>query len=237
MAGLGLDGERGGSFPPSLPRCSPKAGFRAGLPGRWHKDPCLTAKDPSARFRACFHEKKSGDTMWKRDLSRSWAGAWSVAMAGAVLALMMGTVGCGPVMYVHEVVIKARSSVAAAKTYEAAKYAPYEYYGAEAYLKEAEVRAGYADFLVSIKYGEKATKMAKKAIRIAREKIKAREDLGDPASRSESRSSGGATGASGKLGVTPVAVVESRKPAGSGNDDAKPTKVVMPGDSDSETPK
>ncbi len=175
--------------------------------------------------------------MWKRDLSRSWAGAWSVAMAGAVLTLTMGAVGCGPIMYVHEVVVKARSSVAAAKTYDAAKYAPYEYYGAEAYLKQAEVRAGYADYLVSIKYGEKATKMAKKAIRIAREKIKAREDLGDPASGVESPASGGATGSSGKPSGTPVVVVESRKPAGSGNDDAKPTKVVMPGGSDSETPK
>ncbi len=161
-------------------------------------------------------------------------GLWFIAGLGLVLS----QVGCGPVMYVHEVVVKARASVSAAKTYDAAKYAPYEYYGAEAYLKQAEVRAGYADFLVSIKYGEKATKMAKKAIRIARDKIKAREDLGEPAAGSTTSPAASAAGSDPQARVVPVVVVKQRPSATRGG--SKPTKVVMPGGaggSDSEIPK
>ncbi len=92
--------------------------------------------------------------------------------------LAAAAAGCGPVVYVHDVVLKARSAVAAAKTQEADKYAPYEYYGAQAYLKQAEVRAAYGDFLLAWRYGVKATKMAKKAVRLTKKRIEEKEDMG-----------------------------------------------------------
>ena len=101
------------------------------------------------------------------------------ARAWALLAALLAvSAGCGPVVYVHDVVIRARAAVAAAKTQEADKYAPYEYFGAAAYLKQAEVRAAYGDFLLAWRYGVKATKMAKKAVRLTKKRIEEKEDVG-----------------------------------------------------------
>lgn len=86
--------------------------------------------------------------------------------------------GCGPVTYVHHVVLKANSAVEAAKVHKAHRYAPYEYYGAVAYLEQARVRAGFGDFQVSVRYGRKSEKMAKKSIKLTKERIDAQTDVG-----------------------------------------------------------
>ena len=117
-----------------------------------------------------------------RLVDRAWT--WMVLALGLFVAG-----GCGPVVYVHDVVIRARSAVAAAKTQRADQYAPYEYYGAQAYLKQAEIRAAYGDFLLSWKYGVKATKLAKKAIKLTKKRIEEKEDVGTvgPAGPAEAR--------------------------------------------------
>ena len=123
--------------------------------------------------------------------SKKWARS---AICMLSLVAIWGAGGCGPVTYVHQVVVRAESSVAAAKTHETAKHAPYEYYGAVAYLKEARARAGYGDFQVAVKYGEKSEKMAKKAIRLTKERLAEREDVGEEAptlSADEEGSGGG----------------------------------------------
>jgi hypothetical protein len=102
---------------------------------------------------------------------------------GWILIVGMALIGgCGPVTYVHQVVLKAKSSVAEARTHEAGKHAPYEYYGAKAYLKQARIRAGYGDFQVAVKYGRKSEKMAKKSVKLTKERLAEREDVGDEAS-------------------------------------------------------
>ncbi len=88
--------------------------------------------------------------------------------------------GCGPVGYIHNVVIKAESSVARAKTNDAAQYAPYEYYGAVAYLEQARIRAGFGDFQTAMRYGKKSHEMAKKAVELTAERLEEKEDIGLP---------------------------------------------------------
>lgn len=94
----------------------------------------------------------------------------------AVLLFMLS--GCGPVGYVHNVVIKAESSVARAETNDAAQYAPYEYYGAKAYLEQARLRAGFGDFQTAIRYGKKSYEMAKKAGELTAERLAEKDDVG-----------------------------------------------------------
>lgn len=86
--------------------------------------------------------------------------------------------GCGPVGYVHHVVIRADSAVAKAKTNDAAKHAPYEYYGAVAFLKQARVRVGFGDMQTAIRYGKKARKMAHKAVELTAQRIEESDDVG-----------------------------------------------------------
>jgi len=154
-------------------------------------------------------------------------------LAKLALVVVLGTAGafgCGPVMYVHEVVIKAESSVAAAKVRNAAKYAPYEYYGAEAYLRQAHVRAGYGDFQWAIKYGEKSSKMAKKAIRLSKQRIEHRRDVGDvTATPSAPAVSGGAARPAARSGSGTDTEVPENLDHPSGTKKARPTKVEMPG--------
>ena len=103
-----------------------------------------------------------------------------VKTAGLLVAglLALSVSGCGPVTYVHHVVLNASRAVSAAKVHKAHKYAPYEYYGAVAYLKQARIRAGFGDFQVAVRYGRKSEKMAKKAIKLTKERIDAQTDVG-----------------------------------------------------------
>lgn len=97
---------------------------------------------------------------------------------GVIGMLVLSAWGCGPVGYVHHVVLKAKTAVAQAKTNEAAKHAPYEYYGAAAYLKQARIRAGFGDLQTAVNYGKKSTKMAKKAVKLTKKRLEEEEDVG-----------------------------------------------------------
>jgi hypothetical protein len=88
--------------------------------------------------------------------------------AGLVLSMYVATgAGCGPVQYVSQVTQRAAMEVAAAKSANADKLAPYEYTTAELYLHKAREEAGYSDYQAAIRFGKKAEIMARKARRLA----------------------------------------------------------------------
>lgn len=83
---------------------------------------------------------------------------WAVlALAGA----------CGPVQYITQVSKGASAEVAAAKSANADKYAPYEYTSAVEYLHKAREEEGYADHAAAVHFGKIAQDMAQKAREIA----------------------------------------------------------------------
>lgn len=98
----------------------------------------------------------------------------------ALIGVVILAVGaCGPIQFVSQVTIRAEKSVAEAKLQHADKYAPYEYYGAEAYLEQAKHRAGFGDFQTSYRYGKKAEKMAKEAVRLTKIRREEEQDVTD----------------------------------------------------------
>jgi hypothetical protein len=90
----------------------------------------------------------------------------SLRIAG--LALAVG--GCGPVQYLTTVSQSASAEVAAAKSANAEKYAPFEYTAAVAYLHKAREEEGYADHQAAVKFGRLARDHAIKARKIAIDK-------------------------------------------------------------------
>ena len=93
----------------------------------------------------------------------------TLLFAGLLLAAW-AVQACGPIEYLNTVTFNASQAVAEAKAANAEKLAPYEYWSALVYLRMAQEKASYADFQLSIKYGERAIKMGKKARKIAVEK-------------------------------------------------------------------
>ena len=114
---------------------------------------------------------------------------WALTAMAATLLLGSGAVlvGCGPIQFVSQVTIRAEKAVAEAKLQQAAKYAPYEYYGAEAYLEQAKHRAGFGDFQTSYRYGQKSEKMAKEAVRLTKIRREEERDVAKPGERDASR--------------------------------------------------
>jgi glucose-6-phosphate isomerase len=83
-----------------------------------------------------------------------------VLAAVAVLAL---STGCGPFGYLKKVATDASKAVAEAEAAEAEKYAPYEYWGAVAYLEQAKVLMGYSEYERSFDFGKRAEQLAGEA--------------------------------------------------------------------------
>ena len=83
------------------------------------------------------------------------------------LSLVVTTTACGALGYVKGVTFDASSSVAAAKSVDAAKYAPYEYTRALEYLHKAREEAGNADFQAANRFGELAYNAANEAKKLA----------------------------------------------------------------------
>lgn len=103
--------------------------------------------------------------------------AWKrIGIAGLGLALLGSGAGCGPVQYITTVTSQASSEVAAAKSANAEKYAPFEYTAAVEYLHKAREEEGYADHENAIKYGRLAKEHAEKAKKLAIEKAGTDED-------------------------------------------------------------
>jgi hypothetical protein len=79
--------------------------------------------------------------------------------------MMLGA--CGPVQYLTTVTQHAAADVAAAKSADAEKYAPYEYTAAIEYLHKAREEEGYADHQAAVRFGRLASDLAVKAKKIA----------------------------------------------------------------------
>lgn len=84
------------------------------------------------------------------------------------LALCLLAVGCGNTLYALQA-NSAASKVEEAKSLDAAKYAPYEYYYARQHLQKAETEAAEADYGDATDLADTAEKYADKAIKLARE--------------------------------------------------------------------
>lgn len=90
-------------------------------------------------------------------------------LVGLLCALLLAvpSVGCGALGYVKNVTFDASSSVAAAKTANADKWAPYEYTRAKEYLHKSREEAAAADFQAANRFGKLAHKAAVKAQKLA----------------------------------------------------------------------
>jgi hypothetical protein len=112
--------------------------------------------------------------------------------AGLVLSVVVAFgAGCGPVQYISQVTQRASMEVAAAKSANADKLAPYEYTTAELYLHKAREEAGYSDYQAAIRFGKKAELMARKARRLAADsqgQPSPPDDVGEPIDPSASPS-------------------------------------------------
>ena len=86
-------------------------------------------------------------------------------IAALSLASMMSIVcaGCGPFGYLKKVATDANRAVAEAEAANAEEYAPYEYWGAVAYLEQAKVLMGYSEYERSFDFGERAKQLAGEA--------------------------------------------------------------------------
>lgn len=94
-------------------------------------------------------------------LSRSCL--WALAL-GIVVPL-----GCGPIRYRTEVVLRAASALAQAKDAGAEQQAPYEYAKADAYLRQARENADHAYFQTALDWGRRSENCSQKAIERAKQ--------------------------------------------------------------------
>lgn len=86
----------------------------------------------------------------------------------AILGLaVLGCGSAGPYAYVYMTTLQATRAVATAKSANAEKMAPYEYWAAVTYLQMSREKATSADYEMAYNYGKKARDMADKAKKIA----------------------------------------------------------------------
>lgn len=86
--------------------------------------------------------------------------SWSMSM---VLAIAILGTGCGPFGYLKKVARDADREVGKAEAAGAEEHAPYEYWGAKAYLEQSKVMMGYSEYERSFDYGDRATQLARTA--------------------------------------------------------------------------
>ncbi len=89
-------------------------------------------------------------------------------LARAALASALALGGCGNTLYAIQA-NSASSKVEEARELGAEKYAPYEYYFAQAHLEKAQQEAADADYGDAANLAEMAEEHADKAIRLSRE--------------------------------------------------------------------
>lgn len=79
------------------------------------------------------------------------------------LSALVVCAGCGPFGYLKKVATDASRAVAKAEAAGAEEYAPYEYWGAVAYLEQAKVLMGYSEYERSFDFGQRAVDLAQEA--------------------------------------------------------------------------
>ena len=85
-----------------------------------------------------------------------------ILIATLLAALLVISFGCGPVESTS-LIVQSDTALQGAKTADAEKKSPYEYYAAEQYLHKAREKWGTSDFEYSIDYAKDARDLAKKA--------------------------------------------------------------------------
>lgn len=85
-----------------------------------------------------------------------------VRIVPLLVVVVVGT-GCGPFGYLKKVATDATRAVADAEAAGAEEYAPYEYWGAVAYLEQAKILMGYSEYERSFDFGERAKQLANEA--------------------------------------------------------------------------
>lgn len=89
----------------------------------------------------------------------------AACVLGALVSATAGASGCGPVLY------ESRIRAAEAKLIEAREanarwYAPYEYYYAEAHLRQARLEAAEASYEDALSYARTAEEYGTRALRV-----------------------------------------------------------------------
>jgi hypothetical protein len=79
------------------------------------------------------------------------------------MLLVFSSAGCGPFGYLKKVATDATRAVADAEAAGAEEYAPYEYWGAVAYLEQSKILMGYSEYERSFDFGERAKQLANEA--------------------------------------------------------------------------
>jgi len=79
------------------------------------------------------------------------------------LLVVVASAGCGPFGYLKKVASDATRAVADAEAAGAEEYAPYEYWGAVAYLEQSKILMGYSEYERSFDFGERAKQLANEA--------------------------------------------------------------------------
>jgi hypothetical protein len=96
--------------------------------------------------------------MLRTGRTRSWL-AW-------LPALLVAASGCGPALYTASI-RSAEQKLREARDENARWYAPYEYYYAEAHLKQARFEAAEASFEDAVRYAKTARDFGERALQIA----------------------------------------------------------------------
>lgn len=98
------------------------------------------------------------------------------AVVASLLAMSLLSTGCGPFGYLKKVANDASRAVAEAESAGAEQYAPYEYWGAVAYLEQAKVLMGYSEYERSFDFGERSKQLANEA-KIKAQRVKKGESI------------------------------------------------------------
>ena len=107
-----------------------------------------------------------------------------------MIVSLSSAIGCGPVEYISGVTRKASSQVAAAKTVDAEKWAPYHYTRAVEYLEKAREEASRADYQAANRFGRIAHDDAVQAKELAIERRKSGTLPGPPSTSPEAPTDG-----------------------------------------------
>ncbi len=83
-----------------------------------------------------------------------------------IVCLCVTNLSCGPVQYSH-FILRASAAMAEAEEADAEDEAPYEYWYADAHMKQARREVGYSDFQEAVKCAKTAQEYATKASEIA----------------------------------------------------------------------
>jgi hypothetical protein len=87
-------------------------------------------------------------------------------------ALSVAALGCGPALYTTSI-RSAEEKLEEARDENARWYAPYEYYYAEAHLKQAQFEAAEASFEDAVRYARTARDFSERALDIAQRRRRA----------------------------------------------------------------